>query len=1526
MQSARGGAGAWHDAPMPDHPDTLYTRTLRALQDTTACPACTATLRGGRCAACGLDVSGPDGALVWQDSQVVVRALTARQDRVAAMRAAQTRAPGRRTATHHERATTTHAPAPAPATRGVAPRVLVPAVGTPTTVGGPPAAPRPTRPASVPPVTARPVTATPAPAPAERRRWRVQTVLQVVGAALLVAASITFLVFAWDVMGLRGRAAVIGVGTLVVFALASWLRARRLPQGAEAVGALAVVLLLLDAWAVRATGVISLGDGTGQAGVSALVCGGLLTVWGVRSRLRAGAVAGAALVPLAPLAWLPASPHAAATCALLLLGAVLTTARAVRPWSGGRAERTVMRVVAVVLLPAAVLTATIGGVAHLTNGPWAYVALLAAAVAVLGAQVAVEARTIALGRRAQPSWSSQGARVMRGIWAATGGVTASLGVATALAAVVAPHTDAVTASQAAVVGACLVAAALLLLPRAPAWDVDVLPATRAALLGAVAAASWSVLLVVAWTGTRLVVGPPRALVADAGTAAVGALLAVGALGVLTARRAHGWTARAAATGWRTVVVLLAVALPVLVATADVVLVAGEAVVLAGFLVADRRTGLGPVAVRTGAVTAAVLAVLGAAPHAGWTAAALALGAVLAVLARSWSPSPASGPASTVVAAGLLLAAGAVGGTATGLPPTTALALTVAPVAAALLARARVVGAADRGGAERDAALTAVVLALAVAWPSSAVVAGAPPRASVVDVSVLVTAAPLVAAAVALTLVVALLRWGRAWGAGPELRTGGYVVLGAAAAAPVAALTVATAHLSLGLPGQAGALLVTMVGVVAAVCAPLLGSSGGDIARRGAEASGAVVAAVGVAVATASGAGTTAIALLLAAVGAAACGAARDRRWAWWVALGLATSAWWVLLAARDTGVVEPYTLPPALAVAAVGAWRVARRRDAGARLLAAGLALATLPTAVLPPVLEVGSRWVDRGLLTAGAAVAVVAAALLLARRRRAAAETVAGLGAVLLVVGPLARAATAAWLPAAAPTGPALPDGTVLVETWSWPAVLALAACAAVVRAPQARAVLDRAAPWGLLAAAAAPTLLAVLAAPSTPSAAVRTTVLAAAAATLTLVGGATGRRASAPGAALAGRTDGAPAGAGLTGLGLLLTAAAVAAATAVVASHAPVVALGTAQDLPLLVGGLVTLAAVALTARRGPVPLAWAAVGALALLPSVLVRGADPRLLVWGATAAALLALARIGRPQVPTPAPVDPPAGHRSGRLPAVDVPWVLTGTALLVVVGGPWAAALGPGDPSRAASLLRVELVAALTWLVALHHARTWRAGPVGPALRTTLVALLVLPSVLAVDVSLLGTLRGVLVLAGGGALAWWARDRVGTWLGLGAATLATTALTLRGGPEPADVPWTVLGLLALALGARRMHQEHTSASWPTLGPPLVLALGAPLAGLVVDPAGWRVTALLVLGVVVVVAGAVRRWQAPLLLGAAAVLTTLVVVLSPLAADALAAVDGWILLAVGGALVLGLGVTYERRAQQAREAVRFVREMR
>lgn len=1484
----------WHDARMPE---TLYTRTLRALQDTSACPACTTALAGARCPACGLDVSGPDGSLVWRDSQAVVRAMVARQTRIEALRAAQAAA---RAAARTEAGTADGRAAPgqvgagSPASAPAAQPAVTPAVtraAAPHHVGAP--TPAPARPPASVPAVGRPA-APPAPVRTPRAPWRVQTVLQVVGASLLVAASITFLVFAWDVMGIRGRAAVIGVGTLVVFALASWLRARRLPQGAEAVAAVAVGLLLLDAWALRATGVLVVGDGPTQTAFSAAACGGLLTVWGAQSRLRTGAVAAAVLLALAPLAWLPTAGSTTAAAGLLLASGALTALRAVRPWS---AHPAALHVMAATVLPAAVVVGLTAVATHLTAAPWPAVLVLAGACVVVTAQALLETRRV-------PDDAGHGVppRPAGVLWARGAGVVGALTVACAAAAVAAGLTAPDVVPQAAVVGACLAAGALVVVARQDGAAGTLGAATRSAAGVAALGATWTVLTLV-MTVLQHLVEPPSHAAVDLLTAQVAALVAVVACAALTAARTTGRLHRATAAAWRSAAVLTVATAPVLASTGPTqgpVVVLGGVLAVATLLVAARRSRLGARLAHGGAVATVVLAVLAALPDPVWTAAALLLGAVLAVLARTWSPAPRSAGASTGTAAVLLVASGATAGAAAGLPMTTAVGLAGAAVVGALLARASLLRPGPGARIEHDTALVVAAAVTAVSWWTASLT----PQPN--HDGVLVDVAPLAAALSAVALVVLLL-----W---PHPARGARAMAqGGAAAAPVAALAVATVHGTLGVPAPAAtAWLVTLAGATATVCAPLLRRRGGENARHTAEVSGAVVAGAGIAVAATLGAAPLAVALLLAAVAAAASALSPGRRAAWWVSLGLGTFAWWVLLDMQGNTLVEPYTMVPALVVAAVGAWRVQRRREDAAPLLVSGLALLTLPTALLPAMLTVGDRWLDRGLLTAGTAAATVGAAVLLRRARPAAAELLAGLAALLVLLGPLRRA-----LEAAGGGDPGVgvhwPDGSPVVEVWAWPAVGALLVCAAVVRTPAARRLIDRAAPWVLVGAAALPTLLAAVTSPEAPSAAARTALVAAAGAALALTGGASGRVWRLPG------TAGHP-GPGLAGPGLVLLGAAALAATLVVDAHDAVTPLGTVTDLPVLVAGLVTLATVALVVRRGAAaPTAWLAAGALAVVPCLVVRDGALRTVLWTGAAAALLALARCLPPRAAGP--------WRVGRqLPAPEVRRVLSLAAVGVMVSGPWASAVAAATTAGAPSPVTVELLAVVTWLVATWVARDAGTAPDGVVGRPARIVLLTLPSLLAVDATALGAARGSLVLLGGAALAWWARSGTGTLLGLVTATAGTAALALRGGPEPADVPWTVLGLVALAVGVRQLLRDPARGSWPATGAPLLLALGAPWTALVFDAAGWRVVGLLVLATGAVVAGAVRRWQAPFVTGAVAVVATLAVVLSPVAAQALAAVDGWVLLAVGGALVLGLGVTYERRVQQAREAVRFVGEMR
>ncbi|MFG3683349.1 SCO7613 C-terminal domain-containing membrane protein [Micromonospora chalcea] len=116
-------------------------------------------------------------------------------------------------------------------------------------------------------------------------------------------------------------------------------------------------------------------------------------------------------------------------------------------------------------------------------------------------------------------------------------------------------------------------------------------------------------------------------------------------------------------------------------------------------------------------------------------------------------------------------------------------------------------------------------------------------------------------------------------------------------------------------------------------------------------------------------------------------------------------------------------------------------------------------------------------------------------------------------------------------------------------------------------------------------------------------------------------------------------------------------------------------------------------------------------------------------------------------------------------------------------------------------------------------------------------------------------------------------------------------------------------LALGAGVLALRRRPGLTSWLALGPGLGAALLPSLVSVLVlaEPQPWRRLALGAAAVAVVFAGAARRWQAPVVLGAA----TLV----PLALHELARgwdlLPRWIFLGLGGLLLIGLAATYERR---------------
>jgi hypothetical protein len=351
---------------------------------------------------------------------------------------------------------------------------------------------------------------------------------------------------------------------------------------------------------------------------------------------------------------------------------------------------------------------------------------------------------------------------------------------------------------------------------------------------------------------------------------------------------------------------------------------------------------------------------------------------------------------------------------------------------------------------------------------------------------------------------------------------------------------------------------------------------------------------------------------------------------------------------------------------------------------------------------------------------------------------------------------------------------------------------------------------------------------------------------------------------AALAGSLDGAgtPGRAVAAGLGLALLAAAVPAV------GAPVVLAA------LLAGGTVLASAAALLMLSA---------GELGLLALAVLAGTVP-------AALAAVRLAAVRRPAVAAVL-LCPAASvllaHAHGWLTAAVAGLLLA----LVAAAGFTLAAVRAGAPEEFVA----AGAAALAGLTAgLNTASSLAWGQV------------------AIQLAVAG--------AAAGAYALVAHRR---WVGVAAvadlvaacwiATAGTGVETAEAYTLPAALGLLVVALPALRAGAR---------SWAAEGPAAAVAL-APSALVVVDqPSTVRLVLVVVGAGALTVAGTLTHRQAPFVVGAGALALVVLGRLAPYAP----LLPRWLTLAVVGLLLLVVGATYERRRQQAREAVAWVAQMR
>lgn len=240
-------------------------RALRRLAETATCPGCAAPLASPACGQCGIDLTGDRAVELFDASVDAAEALRRREEILTTLRAQA-----------HERSRQAHA-------------------GMTTAVAGP------TLPASAyrvsPPAPApmpRPVL-TPRPAPTVG----LQQVLAAAGAGLVAVAAVVFVFFTLD-DSLALRALVTGLVTLCAGVAAPVLRRQRLTATAESVGALAVVLLLVDVELILTALIPGELSGLVRALLYAAICGGLVVV-ARRTRMVSWAIGGTVLIPAVPV-------------------------------------------------------------------------------------------------------------------------------------------------------------------------------------------------------------------------------------------------------------------------------------------------------------------------------------------------------------------------------------------------------------------------------------------------------------------------------------------------------------------------------------------------------------------------------------------------------------------------------------------------------------------------------------------------------------------------------------------------------------------------------------------------------------------------------------------------------------------------------------------------------------------------------------------------------------------------------------------------------------------------------------------------------------------------------------------------------------------------------------------------------------------------------------------------------------------------------------------------------------------------
>jgi hypothetical protein len=169
-------------------------------------------------------------------------------------------------------------------------------------------------------------------------------------------------------------------------------------------------------------------------------------------------------------------------------------------------------------------------------------------------------------------------------------------------------------------------------------------------------------------------------------------------------------------------------------------------------------------------------------------------------------------------------------------------------------------------------------------------------------------------------------------------------------------------------------------------------------------------------------------------------------------------------------------------------------------------------------------------------------------------------------------------------------------------------------------------------------------------------------------------------------------------------------------------------------------------------------------------------------------------------------------------------------------------------------------------------------------------------------------------------------------------LAFVTAIVAWSPRDLRVEWfsLPLGLFLLAAGALAMRRPSNagtvnswpvgwSGSWALLAPGIVTTVLASIVATFTDPLTWRAILVIVIALVAILVGSSRKLAAPFLIGIIVLPIENVFVFLVQIGRGIESMPWWITLAVVGAVLLIIAVTYERRAGEENSITARLRDL-